>query len=113
MGFVGCKPHRDGVGLRVRGYMSATRALCCVGRGGAARGPVDRGVFLRMVVGARWSGLRGSVLCRRRAWVWSVELFGRLSVVLCDDVGPRLWGLLRDWVHGTRKTVTVDVGARP
>ena len=43
----------------------------------------------------------------------SVDLFGRLSVVLCEDVGTRLRGLLRGWAQGRRKTVTVDVGARP
>ena len=50
--------------------MSVLRALCCGGRGGAARGPADRGVFLRRVVVARWSGRRGSVPCHRHARVW-------------------------------------------
>ena len=42
----------------------------------------------------------------------SVDLFGRLSVVLCEDVGTRLRGLLRGWARGPRKIVTVDAGAR-
>ena len=50
--------------------MSVMRALCCGGRDGAARGPVDRGVFLRRVVVALWSGRRGSVPCRRCARDW-------------------------------------------
>ena len=43
----------------------------------------------------------------------SVDLFGWLSVVLCEDLGTRLWGLLRGWAHGPRKTATAHVGARP
>ena len=50
--------------------MSVIRAWCCGGRDGAARGPVDRGVFLRRVVVALWSGRRGSVPCRQRARDW-------------------------------------------
>ena len=46
------------------------RALCCRGRGGAARGLVDRGAFLRKLIAARWSGRRGRVLCSWRARVW-------------------------------------------
>ena len=60
--------------------MSAMRAMCCGGRGGAARGPVDRGVFLRRVVVALWSGRRGSVPCRRCARVW----FPCMSICLVD-----------------------------
>ena len=43
----------------------------------------------------------------------SVDMFGWVSAVLRGDVGTRLWGLLRGWVHGLWKIVTVDVGARP
>ena len=50
--------------------MSVLRALRCWGHGGAGRGLFDRGVFLRKVVAAGWSGCRGRVPCRRRARVW-------------------------------------------
>ena len=68
--------------------MSVMRALCCGGRGGAARGPADRGVFLRRVVVARWSGRHGSVPCRRRARVW----FPGVSICLagCSWCSARL-----------------------
>ena len=69
MGFAEWGPRCGGVGRCIRGYMSVMRALCCRGRGGAARGAVDRGVFLRRVVVALWSGRRGSMPCRRRARV--------------------------------------------
>ena len=42
-----------------------------------------------------------------------VDLFGWLSVVLCDDVAPRLRGLLRGWAHGLWNVAAVDGGARP
>ena len=70
MGFAEWGPPRYGVGRCIRGYMSAMRALCCGGRGGAARGPVERGVVLRRVVVALWPGRRDSVPCRRCARVW-------------------------------------------
>ena len=34
----------------VEGYMSATCALCCEGRGGAVQGPADHGAFPSRVV---------------------------------------------------------------
>ena len=42
-----------------------------------------------------------------------VDLFDWLSVVLREDVGTRLWGVLSGWAHGLRKTVANDVSARP
>ena len=59
--------------------MSLMRALCCGGRGGAAWGPVDRGVLLCRVVVALWSGLRGSVSCRQCARVWFPGISIRLT----------------------------------
>ena len=50
--------------------MSVMRVMCCRGRVGSARDPVDRGVFLRRVVVALWSERRGSVPCCRCARVW-------------------------------------------
>ena len=50
--------------------MSVNHAVCCGGRGGAGRGPADRGVLLRRVVVVLWSERRGSVPCRRCARVW-------------------------------------------
>ena len=46
------------------------QALCCGGRDGAAWDPVDRGVLVRTVVVALWSGRRACVPCRRCARVW-------------------------------------------
>ena len=63
-------------------------ALCCWGHGGAARGLIDRGVFLREVVAARWSGRRGRVPCRRRAGVWFPGL--PICLVGCSWCGMRL-----------------------
>ena len=91
------------------------RALCCRGRGGAARGPADRGVFLHRVVVARWSGRRDSVLCRWRARFCFPGLSICLLVVrgvVRSCCGPPM-GLLRGWVHGLRKIVTADAGVRP
>ena len=81
-------PRLDGSGRCVRRYVSVVRALCCWGRGGAARGLVDRGVFLRKVVAARWSESRGRVRCRRYARV----SFPGMSIVLvgCSWCGMRL-----------------------
>ena len=64
------------------------RALCCWGNGAAARGLIDRDVFLREVIAARRSGRRGSVFCRRRARVW----FPGMSICLvgCSWCGVRL-----------------------
>ena len=80
--------------------MSATRALCCVGRGGAARGPVDRGVFLRRVV---------AVPSMRTGLVSGyIDSLGWVSVVRFEAAVIRLWGVLRGWVHGPWKIVAVD-----
>ena len=68
--------------------MSGMRALCCVGRGGAARGPVDRGVLLRRVVAARWSGRRCSMFCLRCARVWLPGI--SIPLVGCPWCGVRL-----------------------
>ena len=88
MGFVEREPRRDGVGRCVRGYMSVMRALCCGGRGGAARCPADRGVFLLRMVVARWFGRRGSVFCRRCARGWLPGISIRL--VDCPWCGVKL-----------------------
>ena len=89
MGFVERGPRRDGVGRCVSGRVSVVRALCYWGRGSAARGRVDRDVFLRMVVAALRSGRWGRVLCRRRARVW----FPGMSICLvgCPWCSVRLF----------------------
>ena len=75
--------------------MSALRTgtVCCGGRGGAARGLVDRGVFLHEVAVARRSGRQGhcalSSVCTGLVSGY-VDLFGRLLVVLCENAGTRL-----------------------
>ena len=94
--------------------MSVMRALCCGGRGGAARVPVDRGMLLLRVVVALWSGRRGSVPCRRCVRVW----FSGLSICLvgCPWCCVGMMGsayegtqVLGAWPVENR----VDVGARP
>ena len=78
--------------------MSLMRALCCGGRGGAARSPVDRGVFLRRVVVAWWSGRRGSVPFRRCARVW----FRGMSICLvgCPRCCVRMLGPAYEGAEG-------------
>ena len=91
------------------------RAVCCGGRGGAARGPVDRGVFMRRVVFARWSGRWGRVPCRSYARVW----FPGLSICLvgCLWCCVRMMGPAYEGAEGLGawpvENRTVAVGARP
>ena len=74
------------------------RVVCCGGRGGAALGPVNRGVFLRRVVVALWSGRRGSVPCRRCARVW----FPGMSICLvgCPRCCVRVLGSAYEGAEG-------------
>ena len=91
--------------------MGATRTLCCGGRGGAARGPVGRGMFLRRVVWASGQCALSSV-CTALASGY-IDPFGWLSVLRCEAAVTRLWGVLRGWMHGPWNIVAVGGVARP
>ena len=69
--------------------MSGMRALCCGGRGGAARGPTDRGMFLSYCgpgVGAVCPVVDMYGLCFRvYRSVWLV-----VRGAVCEDAGIRL-----------------------
>ena len=64
------------------------RALCRGGRDGAARGPVNRGVFLRKVVRASEQSALSSACPGLVSGC--VDLFGWLFVVQCEAIVPRL-----------------------
>ena len=50
--------------------MSVVCARRCGGIGGAAKGPVDRGMSLGRVVVAMWPGRWDGAPCRRRVRIW-------------------------------------------